>query len=160
MSQRPLIFIIPILPALSSVSGGAEPSAPTNVRPKASLCEGGGAKRRRERYAAAAPWHTGRCWHRPLRPSTAPAPCPCPVIPSQSADWRGNPFPRACRRNLTNPACTAILATRTLRKTAGGQPHHPKGGEAMFWTLTFHIGRYSVSIRIMKLKSRNRHSDK
>ena len=35
MSQRPLTFIIPILPALSSVSGGQ------NVRPKASLCEGG-----------------------------------------------------------------------------------------------------------------------
>ena len=33
----------------------------------ASLCEGGGAKRRRERYAAAAPRHTGRCGHRPLR---------------------------------------------------------------------------------------------
>ena len=53
-----------------------------------------------------------------------------------------------------------MLAARTLRKTAGGQPRHPKGGEAMFWTLTFHIGRYSVSIRIMKLKSRNRHSHK
>ena len=36
------------------------------LRP-ASLCEGGGAKRRRERYAAAAPRHTGRCGHRPLR---------------------------------------------------------------------------------------------
>ena len=28
------------------------------------------------------------------------------------------------------------------------------------WQLTFHIGRYSVSIRVMKLKSRNRHSAK
>jgi len=27
----------------------------------------------------------------------------------------------------------------------------------MFWTLTFHILGYSVSIRIQKLKSRNRH---
>ena len=28
------------------------------------------------------------------------------------------------------------------------------------WQFTFHIGRYSVSIRVMKLKSRNRHSAK
>ncbi len=30
----------------------------------------------------------------------------------------------------------------------------------MFWQFTFHIGLYSVSIRVMKLKSRNRHSAK
>ena len=36
----------------------------------------------------------------------------------------------------------------------------PKGGDIMYWILTFHIGRYSVSIRVMKLKDKNRHSDK
>ena len=50
MSQRPLIFIIPIPNLLSSVSGG-------------------------QSYTASA------------------AHCSFPVIPSQSADWRGNPFP-------------------------------------------------------------------
>ena len=33
------------------------PPRPQARNSKASLCEGGGAKRRRERYAAAAPWH-------------------------------------------------------------------------------------------------------
>ena len=36
----------------------------------------------------------------------------------------------------------------------------PKGGDAVYWILTFHIGRFSVSIRVMELKSRNRHSAK
>ena len=40
---------------------------------KASLCEGGGAKRRRERYAAAAPWHQAKGTFRaPARGTFAP----------------------------------------------------------------------------------------
>ena len=56
------------------------------------------------------PRHTGRCGHRPLRTAYrnpmrhiragravrpyegSAAHCSFPVIPSQSADWRGNPF--------------------------------------------------------------------
>lgn len=40
-------------------------------------------------------------------------------------------------------------------------PLHPKGGIAMFFTVTFHVRRkYSVSITVHELKSRNRHSAK
>lgn len=41
--------------------------------------------------------------------------------------------------------------------TAGGWPHHPKGGEAVPITITLHILGYTVTIRI---KGRNRHSAK
>ena len=33
----------------------------------------------------------------------------------------------------------------------------PKGGDAMYFVVTFHILGHSVSIRIQKLKSKNRH---
>ena len=36
----------------------------------------------------------------------------------------------------------------------------PRGGDAVFFVLTFHILGHSISIRIQKLKSKNRHSDK
>ena len=41
----------------------------------------------------------------------------------------------------------------------GGQSRPPLR-RFVHWQFTFHIGRYSVSIRVMKLKSRNRHSAK
>ena len=44
---------------------------------------------------------------------------------------------------------------RDAAQTAGGRPHHPKGGETM--RITLHIGRFTVTIIV---KSRNRHSAK
>ena len=43
--------------------------------------------------------------HRPLQPSTVPVPCSCPVIPSQSADWRGNPSPAPAGAASPRPLC-------------------------------------------------------
>ena len=43
-----------------------------------------------------------------------------------------------------------------LQDTVGGQPHHPKGGEAM--RITLHIGSFTVTIMIKRRE--NRHSGK
>ena len=43
-----------------------------------------------------------------------------------------------------------------LQDTVGGQPHHPKGGEAM--RITFHVGSFTVTIMIKRRE--NRHSAK
>ena len=36
----------------------------------------------------------------------------------------------------------------------------PKGGDEMFFVFTIHILGHSISVRVQKLKSRNRHSGK
>ena len=51
---------------------------------------------------------------------------------------------------------TYRFAGKALYKTAGGQPHFPKGGEAMRFTLTFHIGLKTVTLRLV-VKSKNHH---
>ena len=33
----------------------------------------------------------------------------------------------------------------------------PKGGDAMFFVFTIHILGHSISVRVQKLKSKNRH---
>lgn len=56
--------------------------------------------------------------------------------------------------------CYDVNAWETMREfaiTVGGWLHHPKGGEAMPITLTFHILIWTVTIHV---KSRNRHSAK
>ena len=45
---------------------------------------------------------------------------------------------------------------KALQTTAGGQPHLPKGDEAM--RITFHIGEFTITIVIKKRK--NRHPDR
>ena len=45
---------------------------------------------------------------------------------------------------------------QALHTTAGGWSHFPKGGEAMRFTLTFHIGLKTVTLRLV-VKSKNRH---
>ena len=47
------------------------------------------------------------------------------------------------------------IVLRDAAQTAGGRPHHPKGGETM--RITLHIGSFTVTIIV---KSRNRHSAK
>ncbi|MBQ9392595.1 MAG: hypothetical protein IJU18_01200 [Oscillospiraceae bacterium] len=39
----------------------------------------------------------------------------------------------------------------------GGQQSHPKGGDAMRFTFTFHIGTRAVTISIVTRKCENRH---
>ena len=56
-----------------------------------------------------------------------------------------------------SPSCfilKAVLPYPWHCTTAGGWLHHPRGGEAMPLTLTIHIGRYVITIRVKQ----NRHS--
>ena len=48
------------------------------------------------------------------------------------------------------------IVLRDAAQTAGGRPHHPKGGETM--RITLHIGSFTVTIMIKKRE--NRHSAK
>ena len=75
------------------------------------------------------------------------------------------PYPRdlssaAYPRNLTNAAPRCILRHKDAAYIGGRLVTTPKGGDAMYFVVTFHILGHSVSIRIQKLKSRNRHSAK
>lgn len=64
-------------------------------------------------------------------------------------------------RSVSNYAIliTPPSAARRCTTTAGGWPHFPKGGEAMRFTLTFHIGHKTVTLSLV-VKSKNRHSAK
>ena len=67
----------------------------------------------------------------------------------------------AYRRNFcynTKAACFTIDG-KALHTTAGGWPHFRKGGETMRFTLTFYVGRKTITISIV-VKSKNRHSAK
>ena len=87
------------------------------LRP-ASLCEGGGAKRRRERYAAAAPRHTGRCTPRVLVPlrSTAWASPPTYRLPKAYAYPTGRIEPSAPTPGF--PAANALSKPNQRPKAA------------------------------------------
>ena len=51
------------------------------------------------------------------------------------------------------------VSTGSVHTTAGGWPHFRKGGETMRFTLTFYVGRKTITISIV-VKSKNRHSAK
>ena len=51
----------------------------------------------------------------------------------------------------------SVLMYRERCTTAGGWLHHPKGGEAMPITFTFHVLTYTITITV---KQNRRHSAK
>ena len=67
----------------------------------------------------------------------------------------------AYRRNFCYNTKAACFTTdgKALHTTAGGWPHFRKGGETMRFTLTFYVGRKTITISIV-VKSKNRHSAK
>jgi hypothetical protein len=64
-------------------------------------------------------------------------------------------------RSVSNYAIliTPPSAARRCTTTAGGWPHFPKGGETMRFTLTFYVGRKTITLSLV-VKSKNRHSAK
>ena len=107
--------------------------------------------------------HNDRRGRRPRRPDSAAAPrCHSEPV-TVSLAWESvspsGGTPAFCR-NLTKNRLRCILHPKDAAINGRRLVTAPRGGDAVFFVLTFHILGHSISIRIQKLKSKNRHSDK
>ena len=174
MSQRPLLFIIIPIPA--GLSRGQTT--------KASLCEGGGSAkrwRRERRYAVflspcrlrRQPPHRGglaarqRCHSEPVTRSLAresglsfvgkriAAPV-CGLARNDKVCRGGRLCPPLRRIDKNRQTAYNIRQGRCIHSQAVG--HLLEGRwDSMFFVFTIHIRGHSISIRVQRLKSKNRH---